>query len=348
MYSAMTKTMTKSFIAAMLIAASFGSAHACTPPKSHFKHVACTAQSGVFLAAKDNGQPVAILDARGNKTADLFAYQAALPSQFAAGMMPVLKNGKVGYINAQGKVVIGFDYDRMPSGIWARGVRDDRLIAYANGRFVVLASNGRLIRTFDRSVSQITDYVNGVASVTQNNQRYDIDKQGNRIQTPIVSATTPNTPEPSRTQTHITSRTIVPAQAAISRVTTVQSSSQSSLYSSSVSAPTPALIKREQNGKWGFVDAQGNLRVLYAFDEVRDYAEGLAAVRQGNYWGFIDEKADLVIPFQFHKDGIHPNSTTPNKPSRPLIFENGKAWIGNLGDGSKMCITKNGANSSCQ
>ncbi len=333
-------SMTKTLIAASLLAASLGSAYACTPPKSHFKNTACTSQSGVFLATKDNGQPVALLDARGNKTADLFAYQAALPSQFAAGIMPVLKNGKVGYINAQGKVVIGFEYDRMPSGIWARGVREDRLIAHANGRFVVLASNGRLIRTFDRSVSQITDYVNGVASVTQSGQRYDIDKQGNRIQPPVVSSSASNTAA-SRNQTRITSQTIAPTQpTTTSRITTVQSSTQVS------SAPT-ALIKREQNGKWGFVDAQGNLRVLYAFDEVRDYAEGLAAVRQGNYWGFIDEKADLVIPFQFHKDGIHPNSATLNKPARPLIFENGKAWIGNLGDGSKMCITKTGINSSC-
>lgn len=333
-------SITKTLIAASLLAASLGSAYACAPPKSHFKNTTCTSQGGVFLATKDNGQPVALLDTRGNKTADLFAYQAALPSQFAAGIMPVLKNGKVGYINAQGKVVIGFEYDRMPSGIWARGVREDRLIAYANGRFVVLASNGRLIRTFDRSVSQITDYVNGVASVTQSGQRYDIDKQGNRIQPPVVSPSAPNTAA-SPNQTRITSQTIAPTQpTTTSRITTVQSSTQSS------SAPT-ALIKREQNGKWGFVDAQGNLRVLYAFDEVRDYAEGLAAVRQGNYWGFIDEKADLVIPFQFHKDGIHPNSATPNKPARPLIFENGKAWIGNLGDGSKICITKTGINSSC-
>ena len=341
-------SMTKTLIAASLLAATLGSAYACTPPKSHFKNTTCTSQNGVFLATKDNGQPVALLDARGNKTADLFAYQAALPSQFAAGIMPVLKNGKVGYINAQGKAVIGFEYDRMPSGIWARGVREDRLIAYANGRFVVLASNGRLIRTFDRSVSQITDYVNGVASVTQSGQRYDIDKQGNRIQTPVVSSSVSNTAaSPNQTRitsqpiTSITSQTIAPTQpTTTSRITTVQSSAQIS------SAPT-ALIKHEQNGKWGFVDAQGNLRVLYAFDEVRDYAEGLAAVRQGNYWGFIDEKADLVIPFQFHKDGIHPNSATPNKPARPLIFENGKAWIGNLGDGSKMCITKTGINSSC-
>ncbi len=334
-------SMTKTLIAASLLAASLGSAYACTPSKSHFKNTTCTSQSGVFLATKDNGQPVALLDARGNKTADLFAYQAALPSQFAAGIMPVLKNGKVGYINAQGKVVIGFEYDRMPSGIWARGVREDRLIAHANGRFVVLASNGRLIRTFDRSVSQITDYVNGVASVTQSGQRYDIDKQGNRIQPPVVSPSAPNTAA-SPNQTRIISQPIARAQpTTTSRITTVQSSTQSS------SAPTAALIKREQNGKWGFVDAQGNLRVLYAFDEVRDYAEGLAAVRQGNYWGFIDEKADLVIPFQFHKDGIHPNSATLNKPARPLIFENGKAWIGNLGDGSKMCITKTGINSSC-
>ncbi|MDO4250740.1 MAG: WG repeat-containing protein, partial [Moraxella sp.] len=62
-------------------------AHACTLPKSYYKHVKCTTQSGVFLAVKDNGSPVALLDKKGNATANLFAYDAVLPNRFYAGLL---------------------------------------------------------------------------------------------------------------------------------------------------------------------------------------------------------------------------------------------------------------------
>ncbi|MFB6349384.1 WG repeat-containing protein [Moraxella sp. ZJ142] len=358
-------------------------AHACTPPKSDYKNIRCTAQSDTFLATKDNGEPVALLDRQGKKIVDLFSYQAVLANQYQAGLLPVLKNGKVGYINRQGKVVIGFNYDKMPSGSWARGVSDDRIIAYANGRYVILSASGRLIRTFDRNVSQMTDYHNGVATVVQNTQRYEIDKQGNRIAPtapiPATIATTTtttvsttaaaqnmpqsvsqntlqSTPQnPSIASINTASTTINPAANAqpISRITLIQpqiaTQAVQTAQQTNQPANTTTLIKKQQaaDGKWGFVDRQGNLRILYAFDEVRDYSEGLAAVRQGNYWGFIDEKADLVINFQFHKDGIHAGSQTPKAPNTPLIFEHGKAWIGNLGNGTKMCINTAGKDISC-
>lgn len=93
--------------------ATYTTSYACTPPKSHYKHVSCTARTGVFLAVKDDGSPVALLDKKGNKTADLFAYQAVLASEFKSGLLPAQKNGKVGYINDKGKTVIAFDYQPM-------------------------------------------------------------------------------------------------------------------------------------------------------------------------------------------------------------------------------------------
>ncbi|OOR83395.1 WG repeat-containing protein [Moraxella canis] len=329
---------TISAFTALLIIGASQSAHACTPPKSDYKNVSCTAQQGIFIATKDNGSPVALLNSRGQKTLELFGYQAALPAQLRSGLLPVIKNGKVGYINQQGKTVINFQYDRMPTGSWARGVSDDRVITYANGRYVILGSNGRLIRTFDRSVSHISDYANGVATVTQNNQRYQIDKQGNRL-----SESTPSDPAISANQTaHALNTPTHPPESSVSIQAHISPSN-----ASQGSKIAMSLIKKEQNGKWGFVDEHGNLRILYAFDEVKDYSEGMAAVRQGNYWGFIDEKADLVINFQFHKDGIHADSKVPPFPAQPLQFKNGKAWIGNLGNGFKMCIDQKGMSTNC-
>lgn len=115
--------MKKYLVTALLLGSLTPPAYACALPKSHYKNVNCTARSGVFLAVKDNGSPVALLNKKGNTTADLFAYDAVLGSEFRSGLLPALKNGKVGYINDKGKTIIAFNYDRMNGNQWARACR---------------------------------------------------------------------------------------------------------------------------------------------------------------------------------------------------------------------------------
>jgi hypothetical protein len=51
------------------------------------------------------------------------------------------------------------------------------------------------------------------------------------------------------------------------------------------------------SGKWGFINAQGELVIWPRFDEVVPFCEGLAAVRiEGrDQWGFIDKTGRMVI-----------------------------------------------------
>ncbi len=50
-----------------------------------------------------------------------------------------------------------------------------------------------------------------------------------------------------------------------------------------------------KDGKHGFVDLQGNLRIANRYEDARDYQSGLAAVKIGKGWGFIDASERLVI-----------------------------------------------------
>jgi WG repeat protein len=52
-------------------------------------------------------------------------------------------------------------------------------------------------------------------------------------------------------------------------------------------------------GKAGFIDHAGKLAIEPQFDEARDFAEGLAAVRINITWGYIDAAGKVVIPLQF-------------------------------------------------
>jgi len=53
--------------------------------------------------------------------------------------------------------------------------------------------------------------------------------------------------------------------------------------------PAPPYLSRIfVDGMWGFIDQNDNVIVPIEFDEVRDFSEGLAWVRQGRFWGIIE------------------------------------------------------------
>ena len=53
------------------------------------------------------------------------------------------------------------------------------------------------------------------------------------------------------------------------------------------------------NGKWGFIDNNGNLKIEPKYEDARSFSFGLAAVKYKGKWGFINSKDEAVIDFQF-------------------------------------------------
>ena len=60
-----------------------------------------------------------------------------------------------------------------------------------------------------------------------------------------------------------------------------------------------ALFPICQNGKYGFIDALGNIRLEPQFDSATGFTDGLARILVGGKWGFIDNVGTLVIPPTF-------------------------------------------------
>ena len=54
-----------------------------------------------------------------------------------------------------------------------------------------------------------------------------------------------------------------------------------------------------KDGKWGFVNSDGELAIDYLFDDVRNMTNGFAAVCQDGLWGYIDSSGNLVIDHIF-------------------------------------------------
>ncbi len=71
--------------------------------------------------------------------------------------------------------------------------------------------------------------------------------------------------------------------------------------------PTPA-------GRWGYMDAAGQVALVPAFDAAQPFSEGRAPVRIGDAYGYIDPSGDLVVPAQF-------SSAAPFSDGRALVTE---------------------------
>jgi hypothetical protein len=50
-----------------------------------------------------------------------------------------------------------------------------------------------------------------------------------------------------------------------------------------------------RDGKYGFIDQEGRLRIANRYEDVRPFSDGLAAIRIRNLWGFIDQQEKLVV-----------------------------------------------------
>ena len=51
--------------------------------------------------------------------------------------------------------------------------------------------------------------------------------------------------------------------------------------------------------KCGYIDRTGQLAIAAQYQEVKDFSEGYAAVKNENGWGYIDTSGNLVVPCQY-------------------------------------------------
>lgn len=60
-------------------------------------------------------------------------------------------------------------------------------------------------------------------------------------------------------------------------------------------------------GKWGFIDIHDNLSAQPVYDEVESYVDGFALVRQKDLFGLIDRAGKVVLPVRYQYIRILPN-----------------------------------------
>lgn len=319
--------LTLSILSGALLVMPTAQAASCKIPKSYYKNVSCTANSGYFLAIKDFGAPVALINNKGKSVVDLSRYQKVDANKLSGGLLPVQRNNRVGYLNMKGREVVPAMYDVLSeSQGWARPVSDGRIVVKKGGNYGVINTANKVIVPFSAAISDIDDYQNGMARVRKNRAIGWLDKNGK------------TTNESSNTDNKAFT-----ANASANKAS--NRSSASSQPKQATSTRFTTLDARQQDGKWGYVDNNDVIMITYSFDEARPFSEGLAGVRIGKDWGFINLGGELVIPFRFSNSGVTAKGSY--KGQSAFIFKDGKAWIGNLKNGDKMCVDTKGEGVTC-
>ncbi len=283
----------------------------CKLPKSYYKHVSCTSNPNYFLAVRDSGTPVALLNKKGKQAVNLRRYQKVAANKLSEGLLPVKRANKLGYINMRGIEVIPAKYDVMSGSNWARRVSNGRIVVKKNGRYGVINTSNSVIVPFSSHISSLSDYKKGKAKMVRSGKAYWVDSAGKKKE---IKSQNDDDIQFLRVPTKVEDMQLKP---------------------------------HSSDGKWGFVDQNGTTMILYSFDEVMPYSENLAGVKLGTKWGFIDKGGNLIIPFRFEDSGIKRNNIDLNNQQPAFTFINGKAWIGNLVNGERMCIDKRGVNTDC-
>ncbi|MDR7870803.1 MAG: WG repeat-containing protein [Tissierellaceae bacterium] len=84
------------------------------------------------------------------------------------------------------------------------------------------------------------------------------------------------------------------------------------------------------NGKWGFIDENGEEVIPCIYDFALDFSEGLARVKRGGKAGYIDKNGEVVIPFVFNDGGSFIEGLAPvtnEDGKRGYIDKSGKLVI---------------------
>ena len=79
----------------------------------------------------------------------------------------------------------------------------------------------------------------------------------------------------------------------------------------------------EKNGKWGFVDAEGNLVIDCQYDDALSFTSGYAAVKQGDVWGYIDTENTMAIEPDF---ALATALSTEGTAAVKMVNEDGEIW----------------------
>lgn len=287
----------------------------CQPPKSSYVDVSCTSSDNYYVAHNDDHEPQALLDKQGKKIADLRDYDMIGQWELSEGYFPVEKNGKVGYINTKGKLVVPAIYDNLRDPddkydeTWANPVSDGHIVVAKNGKYGIINTANKVIMPFTSKYTFVDQMREGMALIMSSgsNKFGFIDKNGKEVIAPKYEG--------------------------------------SAGHFGGYYGFQQGLAGMYDGKKWGYITKTGKVAVPFIYDEIRPFSEGLAGVLKNGKWGFINGANKTIIPFKYSDKNVERYSVN-YMGANYFVFNDGIAEVATIND-EVICINKSGRSVSC-
>ncbi len=232
----------------------------------------------------------------------------------SSGLYFVAENGKTGFIDATGKLVIPQTYDS------AEDFSEGLAAVSSHGKYGYIDTHGvlKIQYQFDYAAK----FANGVAAVklccgaqkTANDQWGFIDSNGKYLINPQFNDVLMFNEDMAAVQIgdlwgyiDKSGKTVIPVR---------------------FNAALPfaeGLAAVNDNGRSGYIDKSGKFAINPQFEDARSFSEGLAAVRTGNKYGYIDRSGKYSInpQFSFARDFTDGTAIVSVGDKPALIDKNG-------------------------
>ena len=202
-------------------------------------------------------------------------------TSFTEGLAAIVKNGKFGFIDKTGRVVVEpkFDYTSI-------AFRDGAMIVgemkYGRMKYGYVDKNGKtiILPRYDEA----TYFSEGLASVRISDKWSVIDKSG-------ATVSKLNLGRPVTFTEGLAPVKFNGLYGFVNKDANIVIEPKfelASLFSEGLAAV-------KSGGKWGFIDKSGKFAIEPRFNEVNHFKEGRAVVRVGELWGVIDKSGKFIL-----------------------------------------------------
>lgn len=285
----------------------------CKPPKAKYAQIDCTSDKNYFLASDKNYNRQALLNKQGKAVANLKGYDY-VSWTISEGVFAVEKNGKVGYMNTQGKLVVPTIYDNLidPNDkydeSWANDVSEGHIVVAKNGKYGIIDTSNRVVLPFTSKYSSIEGMTEGMAPIMSKSGKWGfLNKDGKEVIPPKYEGIDGDF--------------------------------------GGVYGFRQGLAGVYDGKKWGFITKTGKVAVPFVYDEIRSFSEGLAGALKNGKWGFINGANKTIIPFQYSDKNVERYSVN-YMGANYFVFNDGIAEVATIND-KTVCINKSAKKVAC-
>ena len=213
------------------------------------------------------------------------------PADETGPLFDIENDGKHGYINQAGKMVIPPQYEL--GGDFSEGLSPENV----GDKWGYIDKTGKMVipPLYDRA----GDFSEGLAEV-------EVDDKSGSIKWGYIDKTGKMVIPPQYYDTRPFSEGLAAVEISIDKWGYIDKTGKLVIASQDYGFCdyfSDGLDRVEIGEKYGYIDKAGKLIIAPQYDDTGDFSEGLAAVKVGEKWGYIDKTGKLVVTPQYDETG---------------------------------------------